>query len=649
MVAAAALKAEEPVASADSPAGALKQLSIEELMTINVTSVSKQPEELLDAASAIQVVTSDDIERSTASSIPEALQLAGNLDIAQKNSHDWEISARGFNANLGDKLLVLMDGRTVYTPLYSGVLWDVQNYLMEDIDRIEVISGPGGSLWGANAVNGVINITSKSAQETQGLYVDAGGGTPLEGFASARYGGTLAPGLYYRVYGTFFDRGDEELADGSSAQDSWRMRQGGFRIDSVASASNKLTLQGDTYSGSENQGAAGTSQENGSNVLGRWTHIASDDVSTSLQVYYDRTFLSYPFLTPLNDDLQTYDIDFQQNARLGQYQNVVWGLGYRFTREADTGSTEVLFIPPVLDQNLYSGFAQDEIELQPHLFLILGTKLEHNDYTGYEVEPNVRLRWNLSSTQMLWAAVSRAVRTPSRYDRDLEIPTYLPAPLPASILNGGGSAFASETLIAYELGYRAQLGAKASTSVSTFCNSYDHLEGTVAAPIAPPHYGLPVVFTNDMEGDTYGAELSLSYKVADWWLLHGSYDYLQEDLRTRPGYVDATNDANDTADPEHQFSLRSSMDLLTNLEFDSTLRWVDSLRIDNGPNGGPVVGTVPAYCELDVRLGWHATKNLTISLNGQNLLHDRHAEYGYPGAAQEQIVRGVYAKIAWQY
>src|SRR5579862_6736573 len=313
------------------PSTDLKGMSLDELVNVEVTSVNKEPELLSDSPSAIQVITSDDITRSGASSIPEALRLADNLDVAQKNSHDWAISARGFNTDLANKLLVLMDGRSVYTPLFSGVFWDRQDYLLEDLDRIEVISGPGGTLWGANAVNGVINIVSKNAEETQGFYLEGGGGSQLRDFVGARYGGVLTSNVYFRVYGKYFDREDEALEDGSSATDAWNMAQGGFRIDNNNYSQNTLTLQGDFYTGKEDVETGGTADVNGNNVLGRWTHWSLDDSEMSLQMYYDRTHLTDPIaallLAPagtLTDDLDTFDLDFNHHFNLGDRNRIAW-------------------------------------------------------------------------------------------------------------------------------------------------------------------------------------------------------------------------------------------------------------------------------------------------------------------------------------
>jgi iron complex outermembrane recepter protein len=628
--------------------GELKQLNVEDLMNVEVTSVARHPEKLLQAASAIQVITQDDIRRSGATSIAEALRLADNLQVAQKNSHDWAISARGFNTALGNKLLVMIDGRTVYTPLYSGVFWDEQDYLLEDIDRIEVISGPGGALWGANAVNGVINIITKSAKDTQGAYVDAGAGSQPRDFAGARYGGSLGADTGFRVYGKYFDRGDEVLANGTSAADSWHQGRTGFRIDSEASAHDKLTLQGDLYDGRENVQTGGVSDTSGENILGRWSRVLSDESDFSLQSYLDQTHWTDPAppltlaglqFAPaglLQDDLTTYDVDFQHRFQVGSVNRVVWGLGFRRTHDEVVNAPALGFLPAVLNQNLYSAFVQDEFALRKNVSFTLGTKLEHNDYTGFEVEPDARLSWSLSSNQALWTAVSRAVRTPSRIDHDLSegTPPYL-------VLLEGGSDFVSETVVAYELGYRAQLSSKFTASVSSFYNQYNDVRSTSFTPGTI----LPLFFANNLQGNTHGLEFSGNYQVSEAWALHGGYTWLSEHLWVKPGETDLNDALNETADPEHQFSLRSSLNLPRHAEWDAALRWVDTLHTNNGAT----TGTVPSYFELNTRLAWHAGERLELSLTGENLLHNRHPEYGFPEPTRVEIERSVYGKIAWRY
>ncbi|MEO7988970.1 MAG: TonB-dependent receptor [Chryseolinea sp.] len=641
------------------PVDTLKKLSMEELMNLEVISVSKRFEKLAEAASAIQVITKEDIQRSGATSIPEALRLATNLQVAQKNAHDWAISARGFNTDLANKLLVLIDGRTVYTPLFSGVFWDRQDYLLEDIDRIEVISGPGSTLWGANAVNGVINIITKKASDTQGLYIEAGGGTLLNDFIGLRYGASLSPDISLRVYGKYFDRHDAVFPDGTDASDSWRMGQGGFRMDAKPSAKNTFTFQGDYYNGKVNLSTGGNSDVYGSNVLGRWSHAFSDHSEMTFQLYYDRASLTQDVpesrtednsivLAPagtLKDDLDTYDFNLQHNVGIGKSNRVVWGLGYRYTHDVVENAPGLAFSPNRLDRNLFSVFVQDEIKLMKSLLFTLGTKIEHNDYTGFEYEPSTRLQWNVTSKQTLWSSVSRAVRMPSRIDRHVRLPTPGFSPIVDNLLIGGAN-FRSETVIAYELGYRAQLGSKVTGSIATFYNEYDDVRSTSLSP-PDPVYGLqfPLFYENNLEGETYGFELNITYQVFDSWRLRGGYTLLKEDIRVRPGKTDFNNALNETADPKNQFSLQSSLNIFKNLELNAGLRFVDSFQF----NTSGVADTVSNYAELNVKLAWMPIKKMEISITGQNLLHNHHAEYviSKPNPSAE-IERSVYIKVAYR-
>lgn len=636
----------------------LKKLSIEELMNLEVISVSRRAEKLTKAASAIQVITSEDMYRSGATSIPEALRLAINLHVAQKNSHDWAISARGFNTDLANKMLVLIDGRTVYTPLFSGVFWDRQDYLLEDIDRIEIISGPGGTLWGSNAVNGVINIITKNSRDTQGLYVEAGGGTQVRDFIGLRYGGTMGATGSYRVYGKYFDRDDAVYPDGSDASDSWRMGQSGFRMETQLTEKNSLTLQGDYYAGQLNLSTGGASRVWGGNVLGRWTHEFSDHSVMDLQVYYDRTSLSQPVpesrtednsiqLAPagtLKDDLDTYDIDFQHSVGFGDHNNMVWGLGFRNMHDVVVSAPGLAFSPPTLNRNLFSGFIQDEIALTKKLSFTAGIKIEHNDYTGFEFEPNTRLQFTLASNQTLWAATSRAVRIPSRVDRHIRLATPGFSPLIDNLLIGGEN-FDSETVVAYELGYRTQLESKVSGSLSLFYNVYDKIRSTSPSP-PPALFGLPLFYENNLEGETYGVELSITYQVFDWWRIRSGYALLKEEIRIKQGKTDFNNALNETADPRNRFLLHTSLNLSKQIGLDGDLRIIDSFLY----NESGVAERMPAYTELDLRLVWHITKRFDFSVVGQNILHNHHPEYVISNPnPPEEIERSVYGKITWRY
>jgi iron complex outermembrane receptor protein len=447
--------------------GALKKLSLEQLMAIEVSSVSRRPERLSDAASAIQVITREDIQRSGATRLPEALRLATNLEVDQLDASQWAISARGFNSPLANKLLVLIDGRTVYSPLFAGVFWDAQDVLLEDVEQIEVISGPGATLWGANAVNGVINITTKKAKDTQGLLVLGGGGTELHGFGGARYGGRIGSKARFRVYGKYSERDGTELPTGEDISNDWSFGQGGFRLDWDASTGDLITVQGDLYDGHTDQTPTTDAVARGANAVGRWSHKLSARSDLQLQLYVDRTHRDVP--GSYDDVLDTYDVDFQYHIALGGRHDVVWGVGYRLV-EDDFKSVAVAILPEQVSLETFSAFAQDEIALGNRLRLTLGTKLEHNDYTDFEFQPSVRLAWQVNDRQTLWAAVSRAVRTPSRLDRDLVI---LPGP-----------NFNSEVVRAYELGYRGQATERLSFSVSAFYNDYDDLR-SVEPPIPP--------------------------------------------------------------------------------------------------------------------------------------------------------------------
>jgi iron complex outermembrane receptor protein len=636
------------LAAARNPTiGELKRLNVEDLMNIEVMSVARHPERLLDAAAAIQVITTEGIRRSGAVTLPEALRLADSLQTAQRGARGWAISARGFNTDLANKLLVMIDGRTVYTPLFSGVFWEAQDYLLEDVERIEVVSGPGGTLWGANAVNGVINVITRKAADTQGLHVEAGGGTELTGAAGLRYGGQLSPQMQFRIFAKHVDHDDSRLADGSPALDAWHRSQLGFRIDSAPAAADALTLQGDYYENRERVPGGGVTIMRGANLLGRWTRGMTGDSGLSLQVYYDWTYLSdaVPALTvgalpvapsgQLRDDLKTFDVDFQHRFRAADAHAVTWGLGFRHTHDVVRNAPALAFFPARLTQQLFSAFVQDEIRLRDGLSLTVGSKVEHNDYTGVEVEPSARLQWQPAVAHTLWAAISRAVRAPSRIDRDLSqaAPPYL-------VVLKGGPDFTSEKVTAYELGYRAQPGPGFGLSLSAFYNVYSDVRSTtITLPTLLPFY-----FVNDLAGDTWGLEFSSTFQVTDRWSLRAGYNLLQEDLHVKSGRIDISNGRNETADPQHQVALRSSLDLPHGLELDAGLRWVDTLRNNNGPTPG----SVPAYFELDARLAWHVTDALELSIAGRNLLHDRHPEYGFPAPGRTEVERSVYGKLTWR-
>ena len=617
--------AQQPDSSAS--AEALKKLSIEQLMNLEVTSVSRRPERLAQAASAIQVITQQDIRRSGASSLPEALRLATNLQVAQVNSRDWAISARGFNSTTANKLLVLIDGRTVYTPLYSGVFWDVQDVPLGDVDRIEVISGPGATLWGANAVNGVINVITKRARETQGLVVSGGGGTELRGFGTTRYGGALGSHVNYRIYGKGWAREPSVLPGGQDATDDWHMEQAGFRLDWDASTINQVTMQGDLYNGRISQATAGDIAVSGGNVVAKWSHTVSANSAVTAQLYYDRTNRNIP--GTFGEDLDIYDVDLQHATRLGARHDVVWGLGYRLINDRVANSALLAFLPPHVTRQWFTGFVQDEIALIPdRLHVALGTKVEHNDYTGYEIQPSGRVSWRLSPSGTLWAAVARALRTPSRIDRELFFPGQPP------YLIAGGPGFHSEEELAYELGYRHQRGALA-LSVATFYSRYHGLRSV--EQVNPPTPS-PAVIANGQYGESYGAEVTADYLITKGWRVRAGHTELRIHIWPNPGSTDTTRGASESQTPDRQFFLFSSLDLPAHLRLDAGMRAIDDITRQQ----------VPGYAELNAKLTWQPTPQLDLSLVGQNLLHDRHAEFGAP-ATRREIERGVYGLVEWRF
>ena len=601
----------------------LKKLSLEELMNVEVISVSKHPEKLKEAASAVQVITQEDIRRSTAGSLQEALRLAPNLQVARTNSHDWAITARGFNgaplsnASLADKLLVMIDGRSVYNPLFGGVFWDAQNVLLEDIDRIEVVSGPGGTLWGDNAVNGVINILSKPADETQGLYASAGVGSFLKDQAGVRFGGKAGNRLFYRVYGQYFDMNSTRIHDTMDAKDHWNRTQGGFRMDYYASKKNTLTLQGDLYGSRENTPTS--TIINGQNILGRWTHSFSDRSDLKLQLYFDRTFRDLA-ISGFTDEMKTYDIDLQHRFPLGERQQILWGGSYRLTDDRAKNSPALTFTPAHTNLALVTGFVQDQITIvDRRLQFTIGTKLSNNHYTGFEIMPSGRLAFTPTTHHTIWAAVSRAVRVPSRFDVDETLPS----------VTTPSRQFKTEKVMAYEIGYRVEPVKRIAISLAGFYNQYRDLRSVNANPNGPP----PLIFANDQKAHTWGIEASANYWMFDWWRLRMGYTYLGKKFTALSPTVYPGADVFEGIDPHHQVMLQSIVDLPQHIQLDVTTRFVDSLTI------WPLTPAVSQYFSLDLRLAWQY-KRFEFAIMGKDLLAPRHIEF-----VLSQIPRSIYGKI----
>ena len=636
--------------------------SIEDLMNIEVTSVSKKEQKLSRIASSIFVITQADIRRSGATNIPDALRMVPGLAVAQVNASTWEISSRGFNSQFANKLLVLIDGRTVYSPLFAGVYWDVQDVPLENIDRIEVIRGPGATVWGANAVNGVINIITKSAKETQGGMVSAGSGTHEPGFGVAQYGGKLGQEADYRFFMKGFDYNSFPSLSGQNADDGYNMVHGGFRVDSTISKQDSLTVQGDIYSTRE----AATIQTvaltppfgeilnasttmSGGNVLGRWNHTFSPHSDMSLQVYFDRTQRNG---VVAGEGINTTDIDFQHHIGWGDRQDVVWGAGYRYVSYTTTGSFAQSIDPASEDLQLFTFFIQDEIALRPdRLYLTIGAKLEHNDFSGFEFQPSVRIAWSVSKRNTLWAGYSRARRTPSPVDKGVNFAVAAfpgPGGLPVLVSILGSPDTVSENLDAFEAGYRTQLSTNISLDLSTFYNRYSHLTTfEPAAPFvelnpSPPHLTVPSVFANQMRGEAHGLEIAVNWKVTDRWTVSPGYAFERIHLRTSSTSQDTTSVISAEGNSPHiQAQFRSNLVLPWRIEWNTSAYFVGRLPAEQ----------VPSYTRLDTGVNWRASEHLTISLVGQNLLRNTHLEAHSSDQTEfsNLIKRSAYAKFTWQF
>lgn len=644
-----------------NPPPDLANESLEDLMNIKVTSVSKQEQKVSRTAAAIFVITSEDIRRSGATNIPDLLRMVPGVDVAQINANTWAVSIRGFNTRFSDKLLVMVDGRSVYTPTFGGVYWDVVDLPLEDIERIEVIRGPGGSVWGANAVNGVINIITKAAAETKGAMVVAGGGNTDEGFATLQYGGSLGAKTDFRVYTKYFNQDHNPGLSGPDGGDGWGVLRGGFRADVVFSSKDNLTIQGDLYRGEAGQAepylASVTSplelvaigvNVSGGFVQGIWNHTFSARSGTSLQVSYQQ----YKRNDLILENRGTVDIDFQNHFLWGERQNIIWGLDYRNSRTTTVGTLAASLNPADLTTQLFSSFIQDEFALiHDRLYLTVGTKLEHDYYNGFSLMPSGRVVWTPSDHQTLWAAVSRAARTPSAIDASVRynFGGFIGAGgTPTLISFIGNPNVKNEDLLAYEAGYRTMLSDRVSVDLAAYYNSYtnqDTVEPTtpfIEDTPAPPHLDVPETYENLMYGETQGLEIFANWKVLDRWTLSPGYAFEQIHMHLEPESQDTTSvSAAEGSSPVHSAQLRSHVVLPRNLGWDTSLFFTDRIA-------DPVI---PAYTRLDTGLTWQWKKGVVFSLVGQNLLKDRHLEYDdlYSSTATTLVKRSVYAKVTWSH
>lgn len=640
------------------------ELSLEELMNIKVVSVTRKSEKLSESPAAVFVITGEEIRRSGATSIPEALRLAPGIEVGRINAHTWAITSRGFNDEFANKLLVMIDGRTIYTPLFSGVFWDVQDANLDDIDRIEVIRGPGATSWGANAVNGVINIITKNAKETTGALITAGGGSEERGFGSIRYGAKGGRNFYYRAYAKYFNRSDFPLPDGTDAGDNWYSVRGGFRFDWDRTKNDSFSFESHPYGGRVNQtyltpvltspfvqSISDKVDVAGGNLLGHWTHKFSDVSNLKLQMFYDKASRQG---TIFKEDRDIFDIDFQHRFPLGERHDIIWGSGYRVTSDNLGNSFTISFNPDREVINLFSAFIQDEVTLiRKRLNLTVGSKLEHNDYTGYEIQPSAQIVVTPHERHQIWASISRAARTPSRAEEDVRInqKTVPPGALFAGSQTGvisffGNKNMKSEELVAYEAGYRVQPCDRMTFDAAVFYNVYSNLRSLemrtsfLETSPTPAHIVVPFVVANQLNGHTYGGELAARFQILSWWRLQALYSNLQILLNTNRGSTDTTSETAENSSPTHQVSFRSLMDFTDRIELDCVLRYVNSV---------PGLG-INSYIVSDVHIGWKLTKNIELSLVGQNLPVNHHPEFNSSFIARPaiEVPYSVYGKIAYR-
>ena len=635
-------------------------LSMEELMDIEVTSVAKKSQNLSNSAAAIHVITNEDIKRSGVTNIPDALRLVPGITVARIDANKWAVSARGFAGRFANALLVLIDGRSVYTPAFSGVYWEVNDVLLEDVDRIEVIRGPGATVWGANAVNGVINIITKHAGDTQGGYVALGSGNHENIISGFRYGDALGQDTFWRFYAKHQSRDEFTLESGSDAGDAWTKTQAGFRLDSMLSSKDSLTVQGDIYEADIDQTLllAGLTPPTyltptpvetdikGWNLLSRWKRTISPDSDFTLQVYYDGKNQA----EDINEsDRDTFDIDATHRFALGAWNDIVWGIRYRYTRDRFDESYIVSIDPTDEEDHLFSGFFQDEISLADDAVkLTLGSKIEHNEYSHMEIQPSIRALWKVNNEHKIWGAISRAVRTPSRFESDGEIKNaafntsqispYLPPGLPFTVVTQGNDDYDSEEVTAYELGYRFIPTNSFSMDLAVFFNDYDDLRS--GEPILDlqtlTQY---VTLSNEGSAETYGLELSLKYKYSDFFQANLAYSFLE----------DKTEDYDSFGFPRHQISLQGDFAISKTMQLNLWFRFVDEMDALYSFDTSKTY-EIDSYLTMDVRFAWQILPDLELSVVGQNLLSGDHVEFVQESfSAPVEVGPSAYCKLTYRF
>lgn len=590
---------------------------IEDLLNMTVTTASKVPEKLQQTAAPVFVLSSEDIRRSGATSVPEVLRLVPGVQVARVDANKWAVSIRGFNARATNKLLVMIDGRTIYDPFFSGVLWETRDLPLENIERIEVIRGPGGSTWGANAVNGVINIITKRAQDTQGGLIVAGGGSEERGFSTVRYGGKISDTTAYRIHSRYLNRDQGYLPEGS--EDDAYFGHSGFRVDSDVDSDTTFMMSG-VYTRGDHDGPTASTDfaDHSGNLQAAWEQKVSERSTFSIQSFYDRTDIDTALF---GEKRNTFEIDAQHHFAPADYYDFVYGATYRYTSDDIRGSEFIEFVPKEQTDHLGGFFFENRLRPREDLNIEFGAKFEYNERSHFDVQPSVGTSWTVSERNVLWASVGRAVRTPSRLEEDLEI--SIPGVGAAFIGNRGLEA---ETLIAYDAGYRTSLAESVLLDFAVFYNVYDDLV-TIEN----------LTTGNGGEGNTYGGEASSTWQPSEQWQLQTAYTYLRMDLELDDNSIadPASIENSERNNPQHQLSVRSSYDLTNRWELDAGVRYVDTLNVD-----------VPSYFVADVRVAWDATDDLELSVVGQNLFDKRHFEQS---ESSSQVQHGVYGRLAWSF
>jgi len=638
----------------------LTQFTLEDLMNVEVVSVSKKEQTLAKTGAAIFVITQEDIRRSGATNIPDLLRMVPGVDVARIDHSTWAVSIRGFNGAYANKVLVLIDGRSVYHPAYSGVLWYAQDVPLEDLERIEVIRGPGGTVWGANAVNGVINIITKNAQETPGGLIVAGGGSDAQGEGLVQYGGHIGQSGDYRVYGRYSNLGKSDAASAAQPADSKRVQEGGFRTDWNLSPRDLLTVQGEIRLVDGGQTVTGVIAQavpdlgtfgqpvadDAGNLLARWTDKNLNGSEISLQASFDQSHAS----ASVGDDWSSIgDLDFQNHLSAGRRNDVVWGLSYRVNANRFGGNDVVTLNPLRRTDPLYGAFVQDEIILTKTLTLTLGSKFEHNDYTGFEVEPSAQLVWAPSAHSSIWLSAAQAIRQPSNIDEGLlavSSVVALPQGLIGLVTLSGNPSTKVERLRDFETGYRAQINRRLSLDVTGFLSFYQNLQ--TIEPLAPyftsgggfPHYVIPEIYEYKAHAQSYGAEAFATWNVSDRWKISPSLTMLNLSVLRDASSQDPTVAQVAGYSPRRSFQVRSFVNLGRGFEWDQTL----------GYTGPLATGNIPGYLRLDLRFGWRLGEFFDLSIAAQNLLQPRHAEFpdsDFIDHMQDQ--RSFFGKVTWRF